>query len=113
KVDSAIRKLYSRFLHNEELIKPLQNYYKNLSDIFLDKWFKYADAYTSDQTGKIQEILDHSEEKTAIIVGDGVSYEFSQDIIAAVPKEYQLSKKQDYLFAGLPSVTEHNMSQLY
>ncbi|NJY61423.1 PglZ domain-containing protein [Salinimicrobium sp. CDJ15-81-2] len=113
KVDTAIRKLYACFLQDEKLIEPLQNYYKNLSDIFLDKWFKYADAYTSNQTGRIQEILDNSEEKTAIIVGDGVSYEFAQDIISAVPKEYQLSKDANFLFAGLPSVTEHNMSQLY
>ena len=113
KVDAAIRKLYARFITNEKLIEPLQNYYKNFSDIFLDKWFKYVDAYEPNQTGKIQDILDNVPQKTAIVVGDGVSFEFAQDIIARVPREYELSKDIEYMFAGLPSVTEHNMSQLY
>ena len=33
------------------------------------------------QTGKIQEILESNKAKTAIVVGDGVSYEFAEDII--------------------------------
>ena len=113
KVDSAIRKLYTRFLFREELILPFQNYYKNLADLFLDKWFKYIDSYEPNQTGVIQKLLDTATGKIAIIVGDGVSYEFAQDIISSVPTEYSLSKDFNYMFAGLPSETEHNMSQLY
>ena len=112
KVDQAIRKLYSEFLTNEEIIEPLQRYYKDLASRYLDKWFRYIDGYNSNQTGKIQEILDKHTSKTAIVVGDGVSWEFGQDIIAAFDKsDYELTK--DYLLAGLPSETEHNMSQLY
>ncbi|OMP32276.1 hypothetical protein [Mangrovimonas sp. DI 80] len=112
KLDSAIRKLYSVFLTQKEIIEPWQAYYKNLATLYLDKWFRYIDDYKSNQTGKIQEILDQHSDKTAIIVGDGVSWEFAQDIIEAFGKSnYELTKK--YLFAGLPSETEHNMSQLY
>ena len=112
KLDNAIRKLYSEFLTQKELIEPWQAYYKNLATIFLDKWFRYIDSYQSNQTGKIQEILNKHSDKTAIVVGDGVSWEFAQDIIEAFGKsDYELTK--NYLFAGLPSETEHNMSQLY
>lgn len=112
KLDNAIRKLYSLFLTEKEIIEPWQVYYKNLVTIYLDKWFRYVDSYQSTQTGKIQEILDSHKDKTAIVVGDGVSWEFAEDIIEAFGRsDYQLTK--NYLFAGLPSETEHNMSQLY
>lgn len=113
KLDKAIRALYATFLDRENLMEPIQSYYKNYAVIFLDKWFKYIEEYKSNQTGKLQEIIDNNTSKTAIVVGDGVSYEFAQDIIEKVSKEYTLSKDHQYIFAGLPSETEHNMSQLY
>lgn len=113
KLDRAIRGLYADFLERKNLIEPLQEFYKNYCIIFLEKWFRYIDNYQSNQTGRIQEILNSNDSKIAIVVGDGVSYEFAQDIIAKVSHDYTLSKDTRYMFAGLPSETEHNMSQLY
>lgn len=113
KLDRAIRGLYTEFLERKNLIEPLQAFYKNYCIVFLEKWFRYIDSYQSNQTGKIQEILNANDSKIAIVVGDGVSYEFAQDIITKVSKDYTLSKDLPYMFAGLPSETEHNMSQLY
>jgi hypothetical protein len=113
KLDKAIRSLYARFLNKKKLIEPIQLYYKNLTVLFLDKWFKYIEDYQSNQTGTIQAILDQNIQKTAIVVGDGVSYEFAQDIVARISPDYKLSKDHNYMYAGLPSETEHNMSQLY
>jgi hypothetical protein len=113
KLDRAIRGLYTEFLERINLIAPLQEFYKNYCIVFLEKWFRYNASYQSNQTGKIQEILNSHDDKIAIVVGDGVSYEFAQDIIAKVSYEYTLSKETPYMFAGLPSETEHNMSQLY
>jgi len=113
KIDGAIRKLYSEFLNERSLIEPYQLYYKNLSVIFLDKWFKYASAdYNENQKGKIQEILENNTDKTAIVVGDAVAYEFAQDIVSVLnDRAYKL--KTDFLYAGLPSETSHNMTRLY
>ena len=112
KLDAAIRKLYAEFLTQKELIEPIQEYYKNLSVLFLYKWFKYVGEYQSNQTGKIAEILNENNTKTAIVVGDGVSLEFSKDIISKISnRDYKLT--EEYLFAGLPSETVHNMSKLY
>jgi len=113
KLDRAIRGLYTDFLERENLIEPLQEFYKNYCIIFLEKWFRYIDSYQSNQTGRILEILNSNDGKIAIVVGDGVSYEFAQDIIEKVSQDYSLSKDNRYMFAGLPSETEHNMSQLY
>jgi len=112
KLDAAIRKFYAEFLEQKELVEPLQEYYKNLSVLFLDKWFKYVDDYRSNQTGVLSSIIAKNARKTAIVVGDGVSYEFAKEISAKITnRDYRLSEK--YLLAGLPSETEHNMSQLY
>ena len=112
KLDRAIRVLYTEFLTDKALIEPLQAYYKNLSVLFLDKWFKYIVSYESNQLGKIQQIIDNHTDKTAIVVGDGVSWEFSQDIVSNIHNnEYKL--ESNCLLAGLPSETEHNMSLLY
>jgi hypothetical protein len=113
KLDKAIRELYTEFLDRKNLIQPIQIYYKNYAVIYLDKWFKYIDDYKSNQTGTIQEIINNNPSKTAIVVGDGVSFEFAKDIIEKVSKEYTLCNKQQFMFAGLPSETENNMSQLY
>lgn len=113
KLDRAIRVLYTEFLERKNLIEPLQEFYRNYCIIFLEKWFRYIDSYQSNQTGKIQEIIDANDGKIAIVVGDGVSYEFAQEIIEKVSHEYSLAKDTRYMFAGLPSETEHNMSQLY
>ncbi|MEN2282400.1 hypothetical protein AAGF08_09705 [Algoriphagus sp. SE2] len=112
KVDRAIRRLYSSFLHQKNIIEPIQEYYKSLTVVFLDKWFKYIDAYSSNQTGTIQKILDQNEGNIAIIVGDGVSWEFAKDILDAFDMS-QYSFEKNIMLAGLPSETEHNMSQLY
>ena len=113
KLDKAIRELYTEFLDRKNIIEPIQSYYKNYAVIYLDKWFKYFEDYQSNQTGKIQEIINNNTSRTAIVVGDGVSFEFAKDIIERVSKEYTLCNKQQFMFAGLPSETEHNMSQLY
>lgn len=113
KLDKAIRELYTEFLDRKNIIEPIQSYYKNYAVIYLDKWFKYFEEYQSNQTGKIQEIINNNTSRTAIVVGDGVSFEFAKDIIERVSKEYTLCNKQQFMFAGLPSETEHNMSQLY
>ncbi len=112
KVDRAIRRLYSSFLHHKDIIEPLQQHYKSLTAVFLDKWFKYIGEYDSNQTGTIQNILNKNEGSVAIVVGDGVSWEFARDILDAFEsREYDCERK--VMYAGLPSETEHNMSQLY
>ncbi|MFA5455769.1 MAG: hypothetical protein WC272_10690 [Sulfurimonas sp.] len=111
KVDGAIRQIYTEFLDKKELLMPFQEYYKNLSCIFLDKWFKYFGEYRQNQTATLQKIMDENECKTAIIVGDGITYEMSLRVASMVSSEYTFINKT--VLTNYPSVTENNMSQIY
>ena len=111
KVDQSIRALYTEFIDNESVLTNYQEYYKNLMSLFLDKWFTYLPEYQQNQTGKLKEIIESNDEKTAIIVGDGVTYEISHNVSLLVSKEY--TQENNYILVDTPSITENNMSQIY
>lgn len=110
-VDQAMRRLYTRFIENRDLLEPYQEYYKNIITIFLDKWFRYFDEYEQNQTGILDRIIEDNEHKTAVIVGDGIAYEVAQNIIAKVSQEFTVNN--EVILADTPSETENNMSQIY
>jgi len=112
KLDTAIRNLYAEFLNKKELIEPFQELYKEYVSIFLDKWFGYFHAYKENQTGTLQRIIDEvGGLKTAIIVGDGVTYEIAELVAAKVKGSEQVKKNS--IIADIPSETENNMSRIY
>jgi len=111
KLDTAIRNLYARFLNHKDLLEPFQELYKDYVNIFLDKWFKYFDQYAENQTGALQRIIDNAGGKTAIIVGDGVSFEVAKLVSNQVDPKY--AKGCEVILSDLPSETENNMSRIY
>lgn len=110
-LDTAIRNLYTEFLNKKDLLEPLQELYKEQVTILLDKWFKHWNGYTENQTGTLQRIIDESEGKTAVIVGDGVAYEIAEQVAQKVKGSFQL--KKEVILADIPSETENNMSRIY
>jgi hypothetical protein len=110
-LDTAIRNLYTEFLNKANILDPLQAHYKQLTVIFLDKWFKYFTGYQEQQTGILQHIIDENSEKTAVIVGDGVAYEMACQVAAKVNSGFKVTK--NILLADIPSETENNMSRIY
>ncbi len=110
-LDTAIRNLYTEFLHKPELLAPFQSYYQQLVAIFLDKWFKYFADYKEQQTGILQHLIDQNNVKTAVIVGDGVAYEMACLVAAKVNNGFKVTKNT--LLADIPSETENNMSRIY
>lgn len=111
RLDGAIRAIYTEFLDKQKLLEPFQSYYKNLVTIFLDKWFGYFSGYKQNQTATLQNIIDENSSKTAIIVGDGITYEMSQNVAKMVSGEYEFTN--NIILTNYPSVTENNMSQIY
>ena len=111
KLDTAIRNLYAEFLYNKDLIEPFQELYKQLVSVFLDKWFKHFNGYQENQNGTIQRIIDDNHIKTAIIVGDGISYEIADEIARRVDSKLKLTR--DTITADIPTETENNMSRIY
>ena len=112
KLDTAIRNLYVEFLNKKELLEPFQDLYKESVSVFLDKWFKYWNGYKENQTGTIQRIINESRDlKTAVIVGDGVTYDIAE--LVALKVKDAVNLKKDYILADIPSETENNMSRIY
>jgi len=111
KLDTAIRNIYVDFLNNKTLLEPFQNLYKENLSVFLEKWFKYFLDYKEEQTGTLQRIIDSNSMKTAIIVGDGISYGIAEQVATQVGSHFDLHRGT--IIAGLPSETENNMSHIY
>jgi len=112
KLDTAIRNLYGEFLNNQDLLEPFQELYKEHVSVFLDKWFQNWGSYKENQTGTLQRIIDETSGlKTAVIVGDGVTYEIAELVAAKVNGSVNTSKES--ILADIPSETENNMSRIY
>jgi len=104
-------RLYSEFLNEKEIIQPFQEYYNDILIQFLDKWYINYGGYQENQTGFIEGIIDNSQEKCAIIVGDGISYEISRIVSEKLKSKYKTDCS--FKLADFPSTTENNMSRLY
>lgn len=110
-LDTAVRKLYTEFLNQKPLLEPWQALYREHVTVFLDRWFKHFDGYQENQTGLLQRLIDESNVKTAIIVGDGVAYEMALQIAEKAGQRYP--RIENVILADLPSETENNMSRIY
>ncbi|QKG81084.1 PglZ domain-containing protein [Tenuifilum thalassicum] len=111
KVDRAIRNLYAEFINEEEIIRPIQEYYESLNSELLSHWFEYINEYKPNQAGYLADLFKQAQPKTAVIVGDGIRYEMAEYVSAQLSGSFQVSK--EVMLAGVPSETEHNMSALY
>jgi len=112
KVDTAVRHLYTAFLSNEKVLKPIQEYYHQLTIQFLDKWFLYfSNEYKQGQTGYLKSLITDNEPPIAIIVGDAISFEVSQEIVSQLDNNFTVSK--DVIMGSYPSETENCMSRLF
>jgi len=111
RIDRAIRNLYSQFLNEETIIRPIQEYYEGLNNLLLQHWFENTAGYKSNQQGFLVKLISNSGPGIAIIVGDGVRFEIARNIAERLRKEMKID--QHVMLADIPSETEHNMSALY
>ena len=112
RIDNAIRHLYAVFISEKTILKPLQEYYQQIVQLYLDKWFKYFTAgYQENQTGLLKKIITENEPPIAIIVGDALSYEVAQEIAAGIGSGYKIERK--LICSNYPSETGNNMSSLF
>jgi hypothetical protein len=110
-IDRSIRNLYCTFLNEEDIIRPLQEFYENLNHELLEQWFSVRDGYQSNQHGFLPNLLKNAEPGLAIIVGDGIRYEIADFVAKELNQQYRIDKQ--IMLADMPSETEHNMSALY
>ena len=111
RVDTAIRVIYEEFWGDDEIIRPFQAFYNELMSPFLFKWFQNFDNYHENQKGLLLDRIQSAPGKIAIVVGDGIAYEISQNVIAKVGDGIKVDNQ--FRCCGIPSETENNMSLLY
>lgn len=110
RLDAAVRRLYSDFLNENEIIQPFQEYYNRILIQLLDKWFACFKNYSENQTGLLDELIS-SQKKCAVIVGDGISYDIARDVSDKIKGRYKVD--DGYRLADFPSTTENNMTRIY
>jgi hypothetical protein len=112
KIDQSIRHLYTQFLSEKKILQPLQDYYRKILQLFLDKWFTYfQEQYQEEQAGLLKKIIQENRPSIAIILGDAISYEVAKEIAKGMVTEYKI--KDTILCGGYPSTTEINMSRMF
>ncbi|MDO8946180.1 MAG: hypothetical protein Q7U88_03360 [Desulfocapsaceae bacterium] len=111
RVDTAIRLIYEEFWGDDGIIRPLQEFYNELMSPFLFKWFQYFGSYRENQKGLLLDRIQSAPGKIAIVVGDGIAYEISQNVIAKIGKGVKVANQ--FRCCGIPSETANNMSLLY
>ncbi len=110
-IDQSMRRIFAYLKASENLVRPLQEHYERLNQEFLKIWFAHCGEYKENQKGYLVSLLKYSTEKIAVIVGDGVRYEVADSVASQLDSWIKTDRK--FMYAGLPSDTEHNMSALY
>jgi len=112
KIDNAVRHLYTEFMAEKSILKPIQEYYQKLLELYLHRWFKYfKNQYKENQTGLLKRIINENNPPVSIIVGDAISLEIAQEIVSEIKSDYKV--QSNYIYGNYPSETKNNMSSLF
>lgn len=111
KTDRSMRRILTYLKADINIVKPIQEYYERMNQDLLKSWFAHYGEYQESQKGYLVNLIKNTSTKIAIIVGDGVRYEVADSVASRVASDISVDKK--FMYAGLPSETEHNMSALY
>lgn len=111
KTDRAIRNLYSVFMQDKDILRPLQEHYESLNHELLQHWYDVANEYENNQQGCLVTLFKQAKPGIAVIVGDGLRYEIADYVASRLNSKYRVQSTT--MLADMPSETEHNMSALY
>lgn len=111
KTDRSMRRILTYLKADINIVKPIQECYERMNQDLLKSWFDHYGEYQESQKGYLVNLIKNTSKKIAIIVGDGVRYEVADSVASRVASDISVDKK--FMYAGLPSETEHNMSALY
>lgn len=111
KTDRSMRRILTYLKADINIVKPIQEYYERMNQDLLKSWFAHYGEYQESQKGYLVNLIKNTSKKIAIIVGDGVRYEVADSVASRVASDISVDKK--FMYAVLPSETEHNMSALY
>lgn len=110
-IDRSMRRILSYLKADRDIVKPIQEHYERMNQELLRIWFDHYSEYQESQNGYLVNLIKNTSKKMAVIVGDGVRYEVADSVALRLVSDIKINKK--FMYAGLPSETEHNMSALY
>lgn len=111
RLDTAMRHLYSQWIAEPQLLRPLQELYESHLSALLAAWFaNVPPEYTPSQLGLISKAMSGTG-KTAVLVCDGLRLEIAESICDILKPQMKIDRNTEY--AKLPSVTENGMSALF
>lgn len=111
RTDRSMRRILTYLKADKNIVKPIQEYYERMNQDMLKSWFAHYGEYQESQKGYLVNLIKNTSKKIAVIVGDGVRYEVADSVASRIAGDVSVDKK--FMYAGLPSETEHNMSALY
>ena len=110
-LDTAMRRIYTDWLNEPAILRPLQEHYTILNNELLTCWFDIKENYISTQKDIVVNAL-AGDKRTAVIVCDGSRLEIAEAVVNAITdKNVKIDRKT--ALSVLPSVTENGMSALF
>lgn len=110
-LDTAMRHLYTAWLAEPDLLRPLQELYESHLKSLLGIWFTVGgEKYIPSQVSLVSQALSTGN-KVAVMVCDGLRLEIAETISSRLPNTVHI--KREVRNAKLPSVTENGMSALF
>ena len=110
-LDTAMRRIYTDWLNEPAILRPLQEHYSILNNELLTCWFDIKENYISTQKDIVVNAL-AGDKRTAVIVCDGLRLEIAEAVVNAITdKNVKIDRKT--ALSVLPSVTENGMSALF
>ena len=111
-LDTAMRRIYVEWLNEPLVLRPVQEYYERYNKVMLSSWFELVGGYEQTQQGLVAKMLSEGQNKTAVIVCDGLRLEMAE-AIAKRKLPSGLTADRKTAWSKLPSVTPNGMSALY
>jgi len=113
KLDQAFRHLNKHFLAKNRVRSAFTALYKEKINSYLDRWFDLFGNYRENQSDYLYREIFSQDERKAVIIGDAVSFEVSQEILEHFFDDKSFNNECKVINGAYPSTTENNMSALF
>ncbi|MCF8000483.1 MAG: PglZ domain-containing protein [Halanaerobiales bacterium] len=113
KLDQSYRYINQYLLNKDKPKRAFSALYKEKLKPYLDRWFELFSNYRENQSDYLYREIFSKDERKAVIIGDAISYEVSQEITSNFKdnKDYDITSK--IINGNHPTTTANNMSALF
>ena len=112
KLDQSYRYINQHLLDREKAKKAFSILYKEKMKPYLDRWFELFGNYRENQSDYLYREIFSEDERKAVIIGDAISYEVSQEILNKFKNE-KFNTTNKIINGNYPTTTVNNMSALF